>query len=49
MPRAHGAAVLPDLPGLYFVGVTVELSGLLREIGLEAQAVARALTAPAAV
>jgi putative flavoprotein involved in K+ transport len=49
MPRVHGAAVLPDLPGLYFVGVTVELSGLLREIGLEAQAVARALTAPAAV
>jgi putative flavoprotein involved in K+ transport len=45
MPRAHGAATLP---GLYFVGVTVELAGLLREIGLEARAVARDLAAYAA-
>jgi putative flavoprotein involved in K+ transport len=43
LPRVHGARTLPELPGLYFVGVTVELSGLLREIGLEAQAVGRAI------
>ena len=43
MPRVHGATAPPHLPGLYFVGVTVELAGLLREIGLEARAVGRAL------
>ncbi len=43
MPRVHGASTPPHLPGLYFVGVTVELAGLLREIGLEARAVGRAL------
>jgi putative flavoprotein involved in K+ transport len=43
LPRVHGAGTLPELPGLYFVGVTVELAGLLREIGLEAQAVGRAV------
>ena len=47
MPRAHGATTLPGLPGLYFIGVTIELAGLLREIGLEARAVAGALTAVA--
>ena len=45
LPRVHGPATLPDLPGLYFVGITVELSGLLREIGREAQAVGRAVAA----
>src|SRR3954447_27041780 len=43
LPRVHGPATLPDLPGLYFVGVTIELAGLLREIGLESRAVGRAL------
>ncbi len=43
MPRIHGARTLPHLPGLYFVGVSIELAGVLREIGLEAQAVGRAL------
>src|SRR4051795_4453341 len=47
LPRVHGAQTLPELPGLYFVGVTVELAGLLREIGLEAQAVGRAIGAQA--
>ena len=46
-PRVHGAGTLPELPGLYFVGVTVQLAGLLREIGLEAQAVGRAIGAQA--
>jgi putative flavoprotein involved in K+ transport len=43
MPRIHGASELPHLPGLHFVGVNIELAGLLREIGLEARAVGRAL------
>jgi cation diffusion facilitator CzcD-associated flavoprotein CzcO len=46
LPRVHGPATLPELPGLYFVGITVELSGLLREIGREAQAVGRAIGTP---
>jgi putative flavoprotein involved in K+ transport len=44
MPRVSGAAGAPELPGLYFVGVTVELSGLLREIGFEARSVGRAVS-----
>jgi hypothetical protein len=44
MPRIHGASKLPHLPGLHFVGVNIELAGLLREIGLEARAVGKALT-----
>jgi putative flavoprotein involved in K+ transport len=44
MPRIHGASELPHLPGLHFVGVNIELAGLLREIGLEARAVGKALT-----
>ncbi len=43
MPRAHGSATVPGADGLHFVGITVELSGLLREIGLEARAVGRHL------
>jgi putative flavoprotein involved in K+ transport len=43
MPRVHGPDTLPELPGLYFVGITVQLAGLLREIGLEAQAVGKAV------
>jgi putative flavoprotein involved in K+ transport len=39
-PRVHGVSTLPEAPGLYFVGITVELAGLLREIGREARAVA---------
>ena len=40
-PLAHGARTVPGAPDLYFVGLTVELSGLLREIGREAKQVAR--------
>jgi putative flavoprotein involved in K+ transport len=40
-PLAHGARTVPGAPDLYFVGLTVELSGLLREIGREARRVAR--------
>jgi hypothetical protein len=43
LPLVHGADTLPELPGLYFVGISIELSGLLREIGREARAVGRAV------
>lgn len=45
MPLVSGAEELPSAPGLHFVGIQVELSGLLREIGLAARAVGRALAA----
>jgi putative flavoprotein involved in K+ transport len=43
LPLVHGPEALPELPGLYFVGISVELSGLLREIGREARAVGQAI------
>ena len=43
LPLARGADSVPHAPGLHFVGITVELSGLLHEIGLEARAVGRAV------
>lgn len=43
MPLVHGSRTLPQAPGLYFVGIVVELAGLLREITLEARAVGRTL------
>jgi putative flavoprotein involved in K+ transport len=44
LPIVHGARTIPEDLGLYFVGISVELAGLLREIGLEARAVAQAIT-----
>src|SRR3954454_9866696 len=32
LPLVHGPETLPEAPGLYFVGISIELSGLLREI-----------------
>ena len=46
VPLVHGAAELPTAPGLHFVGIKAELSGLLREIGRDARAVGRALARP---
>ena len=43
VPRVHGADDLPTARGLHFVGIRAELSGLLREIGLDARAVGRTL------
>ena len=43
IPKIHGPQTLPRLPGLYFVGIEVKLSGLLHEIGREARAVGRAI------
>ena len=43
LPLVSGGRMLPHAPGLYFVGITVELTGLLREIGIESRRVARAI------
>ena len=43
VPTVHGADEHPAARGLHFVGIKAELSGLLREIGLEARRVGRAL------
>jgi len=43
-PRTHGARTLTQAPGLYFVGISVQLAGLLREIGQEARAVGEAIS-----
>jgi len=43
IPVVHGPATDPRAPNLYFVGLTVELSGLLREAGREARRVAAAI------
>jgi cation diffusion facilitator CzcD-associated flavoprotein CzcO len=48
VPRVHGADTLPQAPGLYFVGIDVKLAGLLRDIGIEARAVGRAIAERAA-
>jgi putative flavoprotein involved in K+ transport len=41
MPKAHGG--LPAAPGLFFLGYTVSLRGMLRDIAAEARRVAPAL------
>ena len=38
MPRVHGGA--PAAPGLYFVGYTVSLRGMLRDIAADARRLA---------
>ena len=43
-PRVHGTQTLPEAPGLYFVGITVELAGQLREIAREARLVGEAVS-----
>jgi putative flavoprotein involved in K+ transport len=47
-PVVHGGKTHAAAPSLYFVGLTFELSGLLREAGKEARDVARALARAAA-
>lgn len=48
-PYVEGEQTMPGAPGLYFVGMTAVLSGLLHEIGLEAREVAHAVAARSAV
>ena len=42
-PVVHGSETHPAAPGLYFVGISVELGGLLRRLGREARDAARAI------
>ncbi|WAX79475.1 flavin-containing monooxygenase [Streptomyces sp. KMM 9044] len=43
-PLARGAATPPDAPGLYFTGFTNPISGNLRELAIDAEKIAKALT-----
>ena len=42
-PRVHGADAVGGAPGLYFVGISVELSGQLLQISREAEALSKSL------
>jgi putative flavoprotein involved in K+ transport len=44
-PLVHGADTHPSAPGLYFVGFTNPLSGNLRELGIQARAIAKVVAA----
>ncbi|MEC4016785.1 flavin-containing monooxygenase [Streptomyces sp. H27-D2] len=42
-PRTHGARTLPTAPGLHFTGYTNPISGMFRELAIDAQKIARAV------
>jgi putative flavoprotein involved in K+ transport len=42
-PLAHGGRTHPGAPGLYFIGYTNPLSGMLREISLDARRIAKSV------
>ncbi len=42
-PRVHGADTVDGAPGLYFVGISVELSGQLLRISREAEELSKSL------
>jgi putative flavoprotein involved in K+ transport len=44
-PAVHGADTHPAAPGLYFIGFSNPISGNLREIGIQARKIARAISA----
>jgi putative flavoprotein involved in K+ transport len=44
LPLVHGASTHSSAPGLYFIGFTNPISGNLREMALDAQRIARALS-----
>ena len=43
-PAVHGAKSHPSAPGLYFIGYTNPISGNLRELGIDARKIARAVS-----
>jgi putative flavoprotein involved in K+ transport len=45
-PVVHGAKTHPDAPGLHFIGYTNPISGMLREIAIDARRIARAIARP---
>jgi putative flavoprotein involved in K+ transport len=42
-PIVHGAKTHPNAPGLHFIGYTNPVSGMFREIGIEAKRIAKAI------
>jgi putative flavoprotein involved in K+ transport len=42
-PVVHGDKTHPDAPGLHFIGYTNPISGMLREIAIDARRIARAI------
>lgn len=42
-PVVHGARTHPDAPDLYFTGYTNPISGMFRELGIDARRIARAI------
>ncbi|MFE9632466.1 flavin-containing monooxygenase [Streptomyces sp. NPDC006463] len=42
-PRTHGAGTPAQAPGLYFTGFTNPISGMLRELALDAEKIAKAV------
>ncbi len=44
-PLVHGATTHPDAPNLHFIGYSNPISGNLREIGIDARRIARAIAA----
>ena len=44
VPRVRGAHTLASAPGLYFIGFTPPISGMLREISRDSRRVARAIS-----
>jgi putative flavoprotein involved in K+ transport len=45
-PVVHGDVTHADAPDLYFIGYTNPISGNLRELGIDARRIARAIAAP---
>jgi putative flavoprotein involved in K+ transport len=43
-PAVHGARCHPDAPGLWFTGFTNPMSGMFRELAIDARRIARAVT-----
>ena len=46
-PTVHGADTPPQAPGLYFTGFVNPVSGMFRELGIDAKRIARAIAARA--
>ncbi|MBD0746369.1 NAD(P)/FAD-dependent oxidoreductase [Streptomyces sp. CBMA152] len=45
LPTVHGRRTAPDAPGLHFTGFTNPISGMLRELGIDARKIAKAIAA----
>jgi hypothetical protein len=44
LPRVHGPRTSPSAPGLYFTGYTNPISGMFRELRIDADRIARAIS-----